>query len=82
MNSFRYARDFAIVETTEGKYRGFERNGVLCFRGLRYASARRFHAPEAAPRHEGIADATSFGFVCPLLRQDTPGGELYVPHRY
>jgi len=82
MKSFRYERDFAVVETTEGKIRGFERDGVLCFRGVRYAVAKRFHAPRKAPRHEDIFDATSFGFVCPLLTRDHPQGELYVAHRF
>lgn len=31
---------------------------------------------------EGIKDASSYGFVCPLLSQDTPSAELLVPHRY
>ena len=82
MKSFRYERDFAVAQTTEGPIRGFEHDGVLTFRGVRYAAARRFHAPEPAPKHEGVADATSYGHVCPLLRQDDPQGELYVPHRF
>ena len=82
MKSFRYERDFAVAETTEGRIRGFEHDGILSFRGVRYAVARRFHAPEPAPKHEGIADATSYGHVCPLLHQDNPQGELFVPHRF
>ena len=31
---------------------------------------------------DGVKDATNYGFVCPLQNQDTPNGELMVPHRY
>ena len=82
MKSFRFDRDYPIADTTEGRVRGYERGGVLCFKGIRYAVAKRFHAPRKAPRHEDVFDATSFGFVCPLLTKDHPQGELYVPHRY
>lgn len=31
---------------------------------------------------EGVKDASSYGFVCPLMLKDTPNAELMVPHRY
>ena len=82
MKSFRYDKDFAVVDTTAGKIRGFEHDGILTFRGVKYATAKRFHAPEPLPYQKGVADATSYGYVCPLLKQDEPKGELFVPHRF
>ena len=82
MQSFRFERDYPIADTTEGRVRGFEQGRVLCFRGIRYAVAKRFHAPRRAPRHADVFDATSYGYVCPLLAKDHPQGELYVPHRF
>ena len=82
MHSFTYDRTFAIAQTTEGPVRGFEHDRILTFRGIPYAQARRFHAPEPAEKHEDILDATSYGYVCPLLSQEKPKGEIYVPHRY
>ena len=82
MKNFRYDQDFPVVDTTAGKIRGFEHDGILTFRGVKYATAKRFHAPEPLPRQEGVTDATSYGYVCPLLKQDEPKGELYVPHRF
>ena len=82
MKSFHYDRDFAVVDTTAGKIRGFEHDGILTFRGVRYATAKRFHAPEPIPYQEGVTDATSYGYVCPLLKQDEPKGEIFVPHRF
>ena len=59
MKSFQYGRDFAVVDTNQGKVRGFEHDGILTFRGIPYAQAKRFHAPEPIPRQDGIFDATS-----------------------
>ena len=82
MKHFRYDRNFAVAQTAQGKIRGFEDDGILTFRGVPYAQAKRFHAPEPVPAHEGVLDATSYGAVCPLLVQDDPKGEIFVPHRF
>jgi para-nitrobenzyl esterase len=54
-----------IVRTTEGKVEGFERDGVLHFRGLPYAASplgeRRFRPPAPPEPWDGVRDATSFG---------------------
>ena len=80
--TFRWISGAAAAETTRGPVRGYEQNGLNIFKGIPYAKARRFHAPEPADRWEGVFDATSYGYVCPLMTNDRPGGELYVPHRF
>ncbi len=82
MNSFRYDPASAIAETTRGPVRGYIWHGVNIFKGIPYASARRFHAPEPVKKWDSPLDCTSFGFVCPLLAQGRPSGEIYVPHRF
>ncbi len=79
---FLYDRDHVIVDTDKGKVRGYRYDGISIFKGIPYAHARRFHAPEAVKPWEGVMDATSYGYVCPLLEMGKPGGELMVPHRY
>ena len=79
---FRCDRDTALVETTGGWIKGFQYRGLSIFKGIPYAQARRFHAPEPAAPWEGVLDCSSYGFVCPLLNTDKPQGELRVPHRY
>lgn len=74
--------DTAVVKTKQGKVRGYVYDNIVTFKGIPYAKARRFHAPEPAEPWEGILDATSYGYVCPLLELPKPGGELLVPHRY
>lgn len=55
--------------------------GWISLRASPYAKARRFHAPEPAV-WDGVLDATSYGYVCPLLEMPKPNGEMLVPHRY
>ena len=82
MRVFRYDPETAVVETDKGKVRGYFWKDIYVFKGIPYAKARRFHAPEELEPWEGTMDATSFGFVCPLLSVDKPQGEICVPHRY
>ena len=79
---FSYDPQTAVVETTQGKIRGYEYRNLSVFKGVPYAQAKRFHAPEPVEPWEGVLDTTSFGYVCPLLDMPKPNGELLVPHRY
>lgn len=71
-----------VVETKHGKLRGFCLDGIYTFYGIHYAEADRFQMPREPESWEGIMDALSYGFACPLMSQDTPEMELLVPHRY
>ncbi len=82
MISFRYDPDTAVVRTKQGAVRGYITRDIFVFKGIPYAHARRFHAPEPTEPWDKVLDATSFGFVCPLLNKEKPAGELYVPHRF
>lgn len=80
MKTFRYD-DVPVLETTSGKLKGYFYDGTYIFKGVPYAQADRFQMPVPA-KWEGVKDATSYGYVCPLMSQDTPSAELLVPHRY
>lgn len=71
-----------IVETKQGKLRGFKTDGVYAFHGIKYADAERFQMPEEPKPWEGVRNALAYGYVCPLLKQDVPNMEVMVPHRY
>lgn len=71
-----------VVQTKAGKVRGFVIDGTHTFHGIKYADAKRFQPSEAVKPWEGVRDALSYGYVCPLLSQDRPSGEVMVPHRY
>lgn len=80
--AFSYGNNSTIVETRQGKVRGYTYNGMSIFKGIPYATAKRFQAPQPVEPWEGVKDATSYGYVCPLLEMEEPKGELFVPHRY
>ena len=71
-----------VVATKAGKVRGYFYDGAYIFKGVKYATAKRFQQPVDVEPWEGIKDATSFGFVCPLMNKETPNGEVLVPHAY
>ena len=71
-----------IIETKQGKLRGYQREGIYIFKGIRYATAKRFQLPEEVKPWNGIKEAGSYGFICPTLKKDEPNGEILIPHRY
>ncbi|SHO45354.1 carboxylesterase/lipase family protein [Anaerocolumna xylanovorans] len=79
---FRHGNDTAVVVTAKGRVRGYEYDGVSIFKGIPYANAKRFHAPEPTDTWEGVYDATNYGYVCPLMSTPMIFGELQNPHRY
>lgn len=54
-----------IVSTPSGKIQGIEKDAVLQFRGIRYASAERFCAPRPLEPWAGVLDASAFGALAP-----------------
>lgn len=70
-----------VLETSGGKLKGYYYKGEYIYKGVPYARAKRFHQPEPVT-WEGVKEASSYGYVCPLMSVDKPNGELLVPHRY
>jgi para-nitrobenzyl esterase len=58
-----------VVETTHGPVRGSDNGHVKAWKGIRYAAAPvgdlRWRSPESPEPWTEVADATSFGPVCP-----------------
>lgn len=79
---FIYNEHTAVVDTEKGKVRGYFYDDMYIFKGIPYAKAKRFHAPEPVEPWEGVFQAISYGCVCPLLDLPKPQGELMVPHRF
>jgi para-nitrobenzyl esterase len=61
--------DSTVVETSAGKIRGFERNGVYIFKGVPYGAStsgpRRFMPASKPEPWTGIRNALAYGRVCP-----------------
>lgn len=71
-----------VVKTKAGRLRGFQVDGTYTFHGVKYADAERFQPPRPPQPWEGVRDALSYGYVCPMLDPETAAGEIMVPHRY
>ena len=58
-----------MVETSDGKIRGFKRNGIYIFKGVPYGAstsgANRFMPPMKPEPWSGIRNALQYGRVCP-----------------
>ncbi|MEO7555084.1 MAG: carboxylesterase/lipase family protein [Acidimicrobiales bacterium] len=54
-----------IAVTAAGKVEGLDKDGLVQFRGIRYATAARFGPPEPAELNAGVLDATAFGPIAP-----------------
>ncbi len=58
-----------VIETTAGKVRGYERNGIYIFKGIPYGAStsgeRRFMPPVAPIPWVGIRNALAYGRICP-----------------
>ena len=59
--------DGLTVTTTAGPVRGTLANGVRCWRGIPYARADRFAAPEAPTPWNDVRDASRPGPQCPQM---------------
>jgi len=82
MKEFECTRDNPVIKTTEGKIRGFISNGTYTFHGIKYADAKRFQSPTKVSNWAGVKDALSYGYVCPLLKQESLSNEVLIPHRF
>src|SRR6516162_9025482 len=62
-----------VVSTAEGQVRGFVKNGVNIFLGIRYAAPPvgnlRWRPPAPIERWQGTLDATMYGNTCPQVTE-------------
>ena len=54
-----------VADTTCGKLEGAQRGGVCVFKGIPFATARRWHAPEAVAPWSGIRPARHYANMAP-----------------
>ena len=80
---FTATADDAVVATAQGDLLGFTDNGIYTYRGVPYAKAARFMAPEAPDAWEGQRLAMNYGESCPIPKMDAVANdEQFNPHRY
>ncbi|MBR6425958.1 MAG: carboxylesterase/lipase family protein [Oscillospiraceae bacterium] len=80
MKKLTLTPDYPVVKTKQGLAHGLDLNGVLSFRGIPYARAKRFELPKEPESWEGIRDFFTWGDTC--LVTDQMKSTLFATHRY
>lgn len=70
------------VKTDKGILKGYKLGEVYTFKGVPYAKAERFRLPVEVEPWNGVKEALAYGYTCPLLAEDSIGGDLSAPHRF
>lgn len=60
------SKDIAVVETESGKLRGYIQDGTYTYKGIPYAYAERFMAPEKVKPWTDVRFMGYYGATCPL----------------
>jgi para-nitrobenzyl esterase len=63
--------NIAVTNTSTGKVRGYINNTVFTYKGIPYAEAKRFEAPQKVKAWEGIRSSMTYGPVAPLIDPTT-----------
>ncbi len=61
----------AVVPTQSGKVRGYVHGGTYIYKGIPYATAKRFQAPEKPKPWDGVRSSMTYGPVSPLMNPTT-----------
>lgn len=69
------------VSTRAGRIRGFALDSTYIFRGIRYATAKRFEAPEPVLPWDGVKPALHYGPICMTSFVETHASDILIPHR-
>ena len=55
---------FKVINTPCGMVKGTVEEGIAAFKGIRYATAKRWCYPELVTAWDGEYDATEYGYSC------------------
>lgn len=58
--------NIAVTNTDAGKVRGYIHNGIYTYKGIPYAEAKRFEAPQKPKSWTNVRSSLSYGPVAPL----------------
>lgn len=61
----------AVTSTDAGKVRGYIHNNIVTYKGIPYAEAKRFEAPQKPKTWSGVRSSLSYGPVAPLVDPTT-----------
>lgn len=82
-DSFVASAGQAVVKVAQGELQGAIENGIYSYRGVPYAKAERFMAPQPPDNWDGVRLAMNYGEICPIPAMDKVAtDEQFNPHRY
>lgn len=61
----------AVASTSAGKVRGYINNSIYTYKGIPYAEAKRFEAPQKTKSWDGVRSSMTYGPVAPLIDPTT-----------
>ncbi len=73
--------DRTVVFTKEGKLQGFALDSTCIFRGIRYATAKRFQRPQRLAPWDGVKPALHYGTISPTSYVENHESDILIPHR-
>ena len=63
--------NIAVADTESGKVRGYIHHGIFIYKGIPYAQAERFMAPQKVKPWQGVRSSMTYGPVAPLVDPTT-----------
>jgi len=75
-------KDVAVVQTGEGGVRGYIHKGIFTYKGIPYAKAQRFMAPEKPVAWKDVRSSMTYGPVCPMDATTTVNDEFEFPFHH
>ena len=63
--------NIAVAATDAGKVRGYIHNGIFTYKGIPYAEAKRFEAPQKPKPWQNVRNSMTYGPVAPLIDPTT-----------
>lgn len=75
-------KEIAVVQTGQGKLRGYMHNGIYTYKGIPYAKAERFMPPQKPAAWTAVRSAMSYGPVCPTDVTTQVNDEIEFPFQH
>ena len=63
--------NIAVTNTDAGKVRGYVHNSIYTYKGIPYATAKRFEMPQKPKPWQGVRSSMSYGPIAPLMDPTT-----------
>ena len=81
-NAVVAGKEVAIVQTESGKVRGYVHKGIFTYKGIPYAKAQRFMAPDKPATWKDVRSSMTYGPVAPMDPTMTVNDEFEFPFHH